>query len=117
MPTADTQAALELYEEARRMNEALQTEITERRRTEEALRETEEVYRAVVENVADAIVINVGTKRVFVNKAFAQMVGLDDMSQVLGCPLEFHNGCSGKDDITRMRAEYMDTQNLVGLGI
>ncbi len=40
-----------------------------------------------------------------------------DMSQILGCPLKFHNGGSGKNDITGMRTEYMDSQNLVSLGI
>ena len=63
-------------------------DINDRKRAEEALRESEEHYRAVIENVADAIVINVGTNRVFVNKAFLKLHGLDDVSQVLGMPLD-----------------------------
>jgi len=53
-----------------------------------ALRESEERFRALVENSSDAIVINVGTKRVFVNKAFLTIHGLDDMSQALGNSLD-----------------------------
>lgn len=64
------------------MNEGSHREITE------TPREIEEHYKAIVENIADAILINVGTKRVFVNKAFLELHGLDDMSQALGMPLE-----------------------------
>ncbi len=58
------------------------------RETTKTLRETEEHYAAIIENVADAIVINVGTERVFVNKAFLKLLGVDDASQVLGTPLD-----------------------------
>ena len=55
------------------------------RETTKTLRETEEHYAAIIENVADAIVINVGIERVFVNKAFLKLLGLDDASQVGDC--------------------------------
>ncbi len=58
------------------------------RQTERALREGEELYRAVVENVADAIAITVGTERVFVNKAFLTIHGLQDKAQVIGLPVD-----------------------------
>ena len=61
-------------------------DITERKWAEQALKESEELHKAVVENVADAIAISIGTKRVFVNKAFLKIHGLHDMSQVLGMP-------------------------------
>ena len=56
--------------------------------TEDALRENEERYRAVIENVAEAIAISVGTTRVFVNKAFLNIHGLSDPSEVLGLPTD-----------------------------
>ena len=52
------------------------------------LRQNEEHYRAAVENVADAIVITVGTTRVFVNQAFLTLHGLNNMSQASGLALD-----------------------------
>lgn len=74
--------------EIRQRVAALEVIEGERKRAEEALRESEEHYRAVVENVADAIVIHVGTKRVFVNQAFLRLHGLSDPAQVLGTSLD-----------------------------
>ena len=58
----------------------------ERKAVQEALRESEDIYRAVVENVADGIVINVGTTRKFANKAFARIHGVHDVSEVIDKP-------------------------------
>ena len=51
------------------------------KRAWDSVRESEEHYGAAVDNVTDAIVINVGTTRVFVNNAFLTLHGLDEMSQ------------------------------------
>ena len=67
---------------------ALSRDITGRKEIEEKLRESEELYRALVDNVADGIVINVGTKRAFVNEAYLQIVGLKDRSEALMAPLD-----------------------------
>jgi PAS domain S-box-containing protein len=55
---------------------------------QQALLESEELYRAVVESVTDGIAITVGTTRVFVNKAFLDIHGLKDSSEVLGLPVD-----------------------------
>ncbi len=59
-------------------------EITERKRVEKALREKEELYHAVVESVADGIAITAGTERIFVNRSFLDIHGIQDPSEVLG---------------------------------
>ncbi len=65
-------------------------EALERRRAEaeQALRESEALYRAVVENVTDGIAITVGTTRALVNKAFLGIHGLEDPSEVVGLPID-----------------------------
>jgi PAS domain S-box-containing protein len=59
-----------------------------RRKVEDALLESEELYRAVVESVADGIAITVKTERVFVNRAFLAIHGLRDASEVVARPLD-----------------------------
>jgi PAS domain S-box-containing protein len=56
--------------------------------TLQLLQESEELYRAVVENVADGIAITVGTNRAFVNRAFLEIHGLTSVSEVIGLPLD-----------------------------
>jgi len=50
--------------------------------------EHEDLYRAVVENIADGIAITAKTERVFVNRAFLTIHGLRDASEVVGHPLD-----------------------------
>ncbi len=63
-------------------------DITERMRAEEAAAQAEAQYRTVVENSTDGIVIVLGDRRVFVNRAFLEIYGLDDMSQALGTKID-----------------------------
>jgi PAS domain S-box-containing protein len=54
----------------------------------QALLDNEELYRAMVENIADGIAITVKRERVFVNRAFLAIHGLRDASEVVGHPLD-----------------------------
>ena len=45
-------------------------------------------YRAAFDNVADAIVINVGIQRVLMNQAFLDLHGVKDRSELTGLPLD-----------------------------
>ncbi|QXM07150.1 MASE3 domain-containing sensor histidine kinase [Crassaminicella indica] len=71
-------------------------DITERKCAEEALKESEERYRLLVEYSTDGIAIYQKGKIVFANKAAAKIVGLDDPKEMVGksildyLPAEFH---------------------------
>jgi PAS domain S-box-containing protein len=58
-----------------RTNQELSNEITERRQAEEALRESEEKYRTLIENIQDGVFLIQDLKMQFVNEAFVNMVG------------------------------------------
>src|SRR6266446_1475930 len=47
-----------------------------------------ELYENIVEHLADAVVINVGNKRVFVNQAYLKLHGLTEKSEALGRPVD-----------------------------
>ena len=65
-------------------------DITERKRAEEALRESEELYRTLVDLLPDAVYVHIGGKIVFGNKALFKLVGVDSLEQVIGkSPLDF----------------------------
>lgn len=58
--------------------------LLENARLQEVVRNSEERYRAVVDNILDAIVINQDGKRVFCNKAFLDLLGIEDMAEAIG---------------------------------
>ena len=66
-----------LYDEARRHARALQSEVTERKRAQESLAETEERFRQIAENIRDVFyLIDVQTRRTcYVSPAYEQIWG------------------------------------------
>jgi PAS domain S-box-containing protein len=70
--------------ESVKANDQLSREIEERKRVEQALRESEERYRTLTEHVANGVTLVQNGKFLFVNNAFVSMFGHTNASQMLG---------------------------------
>lgn len=93
-PDPDTLQALEIYAnqaavaiENARLYEQIRLELAERKRAEEALQESEERYRRLVELSPDAIAIHAGGRIVFANPAAASLIGTATPEDLIGKPL------------------------------
>jgi PAS domain S-box-containing protein len=69
------------------LNEELKYEISERKRAEDSMRESEERYRQLVELSPDAIVIHAEGRFVYVNSAAVALLGASSPSQLVGRPV------------------------------
>ena len=67
----------------------LEAELAEHSPGWDLLQDDEDQYRAAFDNVADAIVINVGADRVLMNRAFLTLHGLEDEAFALSVPLDY----------------------------
>ena len=62
-------------------------DITERKRANEALRESEERYRSVVENVPEGIIVTVDEQIVYANAASVSVLGVKSVGDLIGRPM------------------------------
>ncbi len=65
-------------------------DITERKRAEEALRESEERYRRIVDNSLMGIGISCGNQVIFANPALLRLFGYNDLDEFIKIPLLNH---------------------------
>lgn len=81
-------------------------DISERRRMEQVLRESEERYRTAIESASDGVALMRGDEHIYVNRRFAEIFGYDDPSEITGKPhaLTVHpDDLAMVSEINRMR--------------
>jgi diguanylate cyclase (GGDEF)-like protein/PAS domain S-box-containing protein len=94
-------AKARLYGEAKRHAEELGQEVDERKQAEEALRESEEHFRNLIEGSIQGILIDRDRKPVFANQSFADMLGYESPEEILA--LESTDPCIAPYERARLR--------------
>jgi len=77
-------ASFEFLSAGRRMRLVMSSDVTERRRAEELLRDSEERYRSLVELAPDAIFVHADRRVIFVNSAAIRLLGATSAEQFIG---------------------------------
>lgn len=81
-------------------------DITERKRMEMVLRESEEKYRTLIDNMQDGVFVIRDDKLVFVNEAFARMVGWT-VEEIIGTSFQQH---VAPEDLEMVAGRYRQRQ-------
>lgn len=98
--------------ESARRQKQIESEIADRRRVEDALRESESRYRALVEVSPDAVIVQQERRVVFVNPAALKLCGANAPNQLLGKDfLSFVHESERAGVARQIRLERVDTQS------
>jgi PAS domain S-box-containing protein len=97
--------------EAREAQRSLEQDVAERSRVEAALRESEERYRALLENTAVGIYVDVDGRFAYANRELLRILGASSLAQVLGLAIlpqiapEFRDAVGERVAAARLRQE------------
>jgi two-component system cell cycle sensor histidine kinase/response regulator CckA len=97
--TVMTKKSLLLDEKGNKQIVGVLRDITERKRAEEALQESEKRYRTAIEHCNDGVAIGKGTITLFVNQRYVEMFGYDRPEEIVGKPASL---IAHPDEIKRM---------------
>ena len=90
-------------------------DITERKRTEQALLESEERYRTLSESAFEGIIISVSGKLVMANQAFAEMFGYDSHETIGLSPVEMTTPESADIIMKNIQSSHEKPYDVIGV--